>query len=375
MQNNYLEMFGLTHEQTKILFSLQKELVEVDIKNEKKPVNRLIKAMWKNKWERKMEAFMSLTSKSEVSTMLSLKESSQQLAKFNERLPNETSLYLIMLELALFVPYYPLVSKDSDEAENEDLDETENKDLDEACKELKCKWCSETDIIKVMEVWAGNFGIKAGFVKKCREGYKSSVSSLARGDMLKLILAGLAGALTLSLTAGFSATVIAPLFAAAGLTGAAAITSGLAALGGGAIAAGGYGMAGGFAVIVGGGAIIGGGIGGAGYAMLANSQYLTISQCAKFEVILKEVILNYLNNLELARNLIQQQRNTTNKLADMRLSMNNANGSKELDESINVIKKAIEINEKNVIKAKEATEKPIKKEPFVDTVIGKIRGK
>ena len=74
-------------------------------------------------------------------------------------------------------------------------------------------------------------------------------------------------------------------------------------LGGGALAAGGAGMAGGTAVIVGGGALLGFATGGtasvAGITLLSSPEY-AVSECAKIEVVILEILNKVQNDKDAA---------------------------------------------------------------------------
>ena len=81
-------------------------------------------------------------------------------------------------------------------------------------------------------------------------------------------------------------------------------------IGGGAIAAGGTGIAGGTAIIAGGGALLGIAGGGAavglGTMLVESSPEYTLTQAAKLETILKEVILNAQQDVVCAQKIIEK---------------------------------------------------------------------
>ena len=142
-------------------------------------------------------------------------------------------------------------------------------------------------------------------------------------------------------------TPIAVAFAAPGLYGAAAFSAGMAALGGGAIAAGGFGMAGGFAVLVG-GAIILGGSTGAGIGTLASSSpKLVLTELAKIEVVLREIIMGMQHDTKLLQDIILQLGNNMNEmqteLAKLKFEeKKNKEKIKNLEEAIEYMKKAMD---------------------------------
>ncbi|MFM6137227.1 MAG: hypothetical protein ACKPCP_24280, partial [Sphaerospermopsis kisseleviana] len=133
------------------------------------------------------------------------------------------------------------------------------------------------------------------------------------------------------------------------LSGAAAVSAVLAALGGGAIAAGGLGMAGGFAVLVGGGAILGAGAGVGVGALFAQSPDAALTQAAKLEVVMKEIVLIQ-KDIRLAQEIIKEQRQAIRSLEDERddLIVNkeqNKQKIENLEKAIEYLKNALKRNQ------------------------------
>ena len=112
-----------------------------------------------------------------------------------------------------------------------------------------------------------------------------------------------------------------------GLSGAALTAACLAMAGGGAIAIGGTGMIGGIAAIVGGGALLGMAGGGAAISavtlFVASTPQLALTQAAKLEVVLKEIVLNAQKDIKSAQQVLENYRNQimnlNSELAKIRL--------------------------------------------------------
>lgn len=121
----------------------------------------------------------------------------------------------------------------------------------------------------------------------------------------------------------------------------------MAALGGGAIAAGGFGIAGGIAVLVGGALVLGGSTGMGIGALASATPQIVLTELAKIEVVLKEIVLGIQHDvktmqeiiLKLNDNLAEMQREVTVlKLENKK----NEDKIKNLMEAIEYLTKAIE---------------------------------
>ena len=244
-----MDEFGLTLEQTKIMFSLQYQLVLSDINAENDGEKQSLKREWLSKWKDSTEIFLKNQSEQKTTTDFRYRLITQwslvkeDVEKIRRESGNRLTLYLILLEVVLFIPYHPLGTN-----------------LDNKFKHLKIY---DQDILKSrQELIACLLGFNDDCVKRFKSNYKDAINGIS-GKGKNLLLGAVAGMLILAVAAAFLTPVIAGFLApilAPGLYGAAAVSAVLAALGGGAIAAGGFGMAGGLAVLVAGGAILGGGV-------------------------------------------------------------------------------------------------------------------
>ena len=272
------ELFGLTAEETCLLFSLQYQIVYKDtISTQDTNLNQKKKA-WLDKWHESIKIYSKEQGIANVIT--DSRNLTNLVKKIQSSCSTKISFYLILLECTLFTPYFAL---DGQKKEDINID--------------KEKLKKEKENIALL------LGIDKSYVSLFEEKYKSSIDSLT-GFWTKVIFGSLFAAVLVAITAGILAPAIAALAAPAGIYGAAAIAAGLAALGGGAIAAGGLGIAGGIAVIVGGGAILGAVGGGTIGAMLASSPDFALSQSAKLEVVIREIIIGVQKDVRLAQEIL-----------------------------------------------------------------------
>lgn len=284
--NDNIDIFGLSYAQTRLLFSLQYKLVQDDVKKEENSEIKKEKRLWCDNWSKKMDTFLIESSKQEQLNIVMTTEKLNILSKkeVNKVLNNKTPLFLILLETVLFIPYYQLGDKSSE------------KKIKINKKVKKDSLCQIASILT----------INTSYIDTFESSYVKAKDHLT-GFWTKVLVSGLIGTVLIALTAGFAAPFIASAFAGAGLSGAAAISAGLAVLGGGAIAAGGLGMAGGIAVVVGGGAILGGVGGGVAGALLTSSPDFALTQAAKLEVVMKEVILGSQKDILMAQHILNRQ--------------------------------------------------------------------
>lgn len=328
VENVNTDVFGLSYEQTRLLFSLQYKLIQDDITYEKNPERKKEKSLWSDKWLEKMNLFLSESSDENNLKVANYSIELHYLYKKEVSIVNnnKTPLFLILLELVLFVPYYQL--DESDSAKKMTIDkEVQNRSL---------------------KAIANMLTINPSYIDTFLTSYTKAKDNLT-GFWTKVLISGLVGTVLIALTAGFAAPFIATAFAGAGLSGAAAISAGLAALGGGAVAAGGLGMAGGIAVVVGGGAVLGGVGGGVAGALLSSSPDFALSQAAKLEVVMKEIILGSQKDILMAQSILNRQQEAIQSLEkDLQKFKLKEDDNKEkiknLTISISHLKKALEHN-------------------------------
>lgn len=318
---------GLTSEQTRILFSMQYLLIENDIQGHER--KKTEKKKWLQEWTESINNYLRGIDKQTYKpiTIARSRLISEILDIINTvNMSNKTPIYLILLELTLFTPYYPLAG---------------------AKMATRLRYRRDKEYLEGMAV---ELGIGSEYVDKYLSGYKKAVQGIT-GFWPKIIGGALVGAILLAVTAGLAAPLLGALFAPIGLSGAAATSAGLAALGGGAIAAGGAGMAGGIATIVAGGALLGVGSGLGVGKLLSSSPKFTLSEAAKLEVVMREITLTAQKDVRLAQEIILEQRNTLKMLDDRLFELQqeedeNKDQIKTLKKSISHLRHAIERNRK-----------------------------
>lgn len=272
-----MDIFGLTVNQSRLLFSIEKYLVSKDIDKSKNDKDK--KSEWLVKWEKSILEYLHLEDE-KVDSLYGLYDIHKQIAEEKSKTDNLTWYYLVIFEAVLFHAYSP---------------------IDKNIKEYKnLKYKDQIDDIKEMVIVEGL--IDVSFIDDIKDAYDKAVKSIS-GNNKKAFAIVPAIAMTVAVAAlcsAFAGPIAVMLVGSnfAGLSGAALTSASLAMLGGGALAAGGAGMAGGTAVIVGGGALLGFATGGtasvAGITLLSSPEY-AVSECAKIEVVILE-ILNKVQN-------------------------------------------------------------------------------
>jgi tetratricopeptide (TPR) repeat protein len=332
-----MKEFGLTLEQTRVMFSYQYHLVLSDIENETNNDKRFFKKKWLNKWKESTELFLKSQVEKELNAtqdfhLITEFQTLKELVKdYQSEAGNKLTVYLMLLEVTLYSPYYPLGDSS-----------------DEQFKDLKI--CDEEKLTNKLKFFARTLGIDSDVVRRFKSNYKEAIQGIKGG--LNPWLIGVFGAVLLAVVAAFATPIIAGLLApilAPGLSGAAAVSAVLAALGGGAIAAGGFGMAGGFAVIVAGGSILGAGAGVGVGALFSKSPDSALTQAAKLEVVMKEIILIQ-KDIRLAQEIIKEQRQAIRSLEDKldELMTNKEKNKKEIEnlqKAIEYLKNALKRNQ------------------------------
>lgn len=291
------EKLGLTLEQTEILYNLEFYKTLNDAQKTKLPINgsktQQLKLEWINEWKAFISSgFSSFTQTAGAEMHWYNKE--DLLKRVEENHPYDTWFRLVLLEVMLFEPYYPLgLVKDK---KGNDIPDPKYKDLRGPVTGYK----DGTGDAFLEEFFNGDYYQK-GFVKRLRKCYSSVLREL--NEVLKTAIKSIAIAAGITIAAVATAGAFAPAIAVAlvgsnfaGLSGAALTSACLAYLGGGAIAIGGAGMAGGTIAIVGGGAAlglgVGAGVGGAVGAVSLSGKKGTILQSAKLMVSVREIFLN-----------------------------------------------------------------------------------
>ena len=327
-------VFGLTAEQSEVLFALQRKLTSNDVlvEGQKKPLigsnKKGQKQLWLDTWDRSIEDYLKTYGGKSSQTKLSYYDLSAKIKQLDQNAQNKVWKYMIFLECVLYSPYYPL---------------SDNK---EAYKPFKGLSINKKGRKETLEKIADNLQIDKKYIKIFEDAHSSAVKKLS-GYWTKVAMgAGIGIIVILIAIVTFQYEIIA-FFAAEGLSGAAAISAGLAALGGGAVAAGGFGMAGGIAVLVGGGSLLGASAGtavGASIASLGSNAVL--SEAAKLQVVLKEIVLAIQKDtmyfqqilLNINKEIAQLKEEIIKLKTD---SANNKKKIKNLEESIEILEKLV----------------------------------
>ncbi len=331
---NSINMFGLTLDQTVIMHSIQYHLVIADVDQTTDTEKKQKKRKWLENWEKSINTILkseSANSKGEADRIINNQVNMKSFISANQKSTEiKTPYYMILLEVSLFSAYFPL---DGDKKKYKGLKFKRNKSL--------------------LEHYAGALKVDGALIEKYINKYKSAIKGLT-GYWKKVLISGGIGAIVVAITGGFAAPAIGGALGTAlsggTLFGAAAVSSGLAALGGGAIAAGGMGIAGGIAVIVGGGVVLGGALGSTtGRLLVANPTFI-LSEAAKLEVVMREIVLLGQKDIRLAQELIKEQRKAINKLENEVIELSadrekNKERIKNIEKSINYLRKAAKRNE------------------------------
>ena len=327
-------VFGLTAEQSEVLFALQRKLTSNDVlvEGQKKPIigsnKKGQKQLWLDTWDRSIEDFLKTYGGKSSQTKLSYYDLSAKIKQLDQNAQNKVWKYMVFLECVLYSPYYPL---------------SDNK---EAYKPFKGLCIDKKGRKETLEKIADNLQIDKKYIKIFEDAHSSAVKKLS-GYWTKVAMgAGIGIIVILIAIVTFQYEIIA-YFAAEGLSGAAAISAGLAALGGGAVAAGGFGMTGGIAVLVGGGSLLGASAGTAvGVSIASLGSNAVLSEAAKLQVVLKEIVLAIQKDTMYFQQILL---NINKEIAQLKAeiiklktdSANNKKKIKNLEESIEILEKLV----------------------------------
>lgn len=305
------EKFGLTLEQTEILYNLEFYKTLNDVQKTKLPFNNLnvqqMKQEWLNEWKAFIASgFSSFTQTADAEMHWYSKE--ELIERVEKNQPYDTWFRLVLLEVMLFEPYYSLgLAKDK---KGDDIPDPKYKDIQGPIVGYK-EGIGDTFL---EEFFDGEYYQK-GYVKRLRKCYCSVLREL--NEVLKTAIKSIAIAAGITIATVATAGAFAPAIAVAlvgsnfaGLSGAALTSACLAYLGGGAIAIGGAGMAGGTIAIVGGGAAlglgVGAGVGGAVGAVSLSGKKGTILQSAKLMVAVREIFLNDNHDVPYSNSILEK---------------------------------------------------------------------
>ncbi|WP_024861708.1 hypothetical protein [Ruminococcus flavefaciens] len=300
-----IEKFGLTLEQTEILYNLEmyKTINDINASSTK----RNLKSDWLEEWKHYMSiGFADFTGIEGAELHWYSKD--ELISKVKENSPEGTWFRLVLLEAMLFEPYFPL-STEKDK-KGDEVPSKKYKELN-----IPLVGYSESNGDKFLDTFFSENYYKTGYIKRLRKSYNKIIREL--NEVLKSALktVSIAAVITVSFvaTAGMFAGPIAVALVGsnfAGLSGAALTSACLAYIGGGAIAAGGAGMLGGTMAIVGGGTLlglgVGAGVGGTIGAVSVMGKKGTILQSAKLMVSVREIFLNDEHDIEYSNSVYEQ---------------------------------------------------------------------
>lgn len=309
--NMEYDKFGISEEQTEILYNLEYYKILNDIETTKilvggDKINQL-KREWLEEWKTYITmGYAGFINK--VDAKINWYSSEELDKKIELNNPNKPWFRLVLLEAMLFEPYYAL-STETDKKGNEVPSKKYsvlNNPITGYNKNSGDKYLNE--------VYAEKYQLP-GYVKRLRKCYDKVCREL--NEVLKIAITSIAITAGITIVTVITAGSFAPAIAVtlvgsnfAGLSGAALTSACLAYVGGGAIAAGGLGMSGGIATIVGGGAILGLGVGaGVGSAVGAVSlmgKKNTILQSAKLMVSVREIFLNDERDIEYSNTVYEK---------------------------------------------------------------------
>ena len=295
--------FGLTVEQTEILYNIELQKTLNDIEHTSVPIGsdgiKELKLAWVQEWKHYLEiGFASFIQDENAELHWYNRDELEK--RIDENNAEGVWYRLVLLEAMVFEPYYPLsIEKDK---KGNDVPSKKYQSLYNPISGFKKKIGDDFLDEQYLFQYA-----PGGYVARLRKTYNKLLKEL--NEVLKSAITGLAVTAAITVVAVLTAGMFAPAIAVAlvgsnfaGLSGAALTSACLAYLGGGAVAMGGFGMAGGTMAIVGGSAILGVGVGaGAGAAVTAAGivgKESTILQSAKLMVSVREIFLNDEHDLE-----------------------------------------------------------------------------
>lgn len=361
-----IEKLGLSVEQTEFLYNLEYYKALNDIQATDLPINndgiKKLKKAWLDEWKTYItDGFSSFLGNK--GAILHWYSKQDLIVRIEENEPWKTWFRLVLLEVMLFEPYFPLSTE-------KDKDGTFA--LSQKYFPLKIPACGFSANVgdTYLDSFFNSYYYHPGYIKRLRSSYNRVAFEMK--EVFKGIL--ISGAVTAGvtilvvLTAGVFAGPIAVALVGSnfvGLNGAALTSACLAYLGGGAIAAGGAGMVGGTAVVVGGGAILGLGTGAgvrevAGYVSLLGKEN-TILQSSKLIVSIREIFLDDEKDIEYSNTVYEQYVQNIvdieNGLTELRIKADIADGKekKELKRQIKNAEesvKAMKIARKCMLKYK-----------------------
>lgn len=314
---NLERCFTMNKIETRILYSLELQMIEEDIQRTKENKEQQLKNEWKKKW-------IEVTEQSLQQNKVFEKDPVKTYAAINTYASNQENLlwlYNIAVELSMFKPYFKLEEKDKK------LKLSYTKYVEEV-------FCKSQQYISYKEI------------QKIQKSYKDYYNYLENNTLKAIGVAG--GAIAVAAATGGLALVFAPQIAVAifggafpTLHGAALVSASLAAAGGGSLAAGGFGMAGGAVLIAGGGAVLGLGTSGTALSLMMAPKFVQNDYAkllAKCDCVL-------LKRLDMEDEVVALQQKLESDLAKYKLRLKVLEGlenpNEECKQNIKALKKSI----------------------------------
>lgn len=271
-----MKCLSLDFEQTRVLYSLEKKIVDYDIEDTRDFNVKSAKRKWEYLWQKQILEPIPL--KQEAKDRFFLSEASVS-SYFRDK--NDGSYQdLVVMEAGLFKPYFPL-GKTEDDKEFSKLKYSGDY-LKNRFVQIQTR-ITKKDIDKMLSTY-----------KKSVARITGSTKNIVVGALGTGALVAATGGVALTFAPAIATALVGGGGAAAGLSGAALTSYSLAAIGGGSLAAGGFGMAGGTAVITGGGALLGmlGGTGASAattWGLLSENGYV-LRECCRLVAFSKAVL-------------------------------------------------------------------------------------
>ena len=273
-----LNCLSLNYEQMRILYSLEKLIIDDDIAVTADESVKKEKLKWQSAWREKLLSAEPLPTDAEDEFF----KSERELSSYFNDIDDGSWQYLIVMGAGIFRPYYPVYGNNADNS---------LKKLKFKSNYLEKKFTGIQRRISKEDV--------NNLRKACR---KASLEITGSKKNMTIGMIGTGAAIAATGGAAFAfapviATALAGGSAVTGLSGAALTSYSLAAIGGGSLAAGGLGMVGGgTAVITGGGALLGM-IGGTGVSAAATMKLLSengyvLNECCRLLAFSRAVLYN-----------------------------------------------------------------------------------
>lgn len=314
---NLERCFTMNKIETRILYSLELQMIDEDIQRTKENKEQQLKNEWKKKW-------IEVTEQSLQQNKVFEKDPVKTYAAINTYASNQENLlwlYNIAVELSMFKPYFKLEEKDK-------------KPKLSYTKYVEEVFCRSQNYISYKEI------------QKIQKSYKDYYNYLENNTLKAVGVAG--GAIAVAVATGGLAFVFAPQIAVAifggafpTLHGAALVSASLAAAGGGSLAAGGFGMAGGAVLIAGGGAVLGLGTSGTALSLMMAPKFVQNDYAkllAKCDCVL-------LKRLDMEDEVVALQQKLESDLNEYKLQLKVLEGldnpNEECKQNIKALKKSI----------------------------------